>query len=241
MVRRRVPLRDETEDTGAARRGLPKHAIPLGVAGLVLAAGGTWAALAGGGGAAAQPTGDPAASDAAAAAAPEAGTDDAPGTDDAVQPDAPAPRTIGPVERAGVRVDPALSVAPASLADAATYPDGVRVEVVDIRDRQVVGLGPGAANGPVTLFKIVVTNDSDASVDVGTAVVTAVYGPGRGSLADPSYDVPAGDLVGTLRPGATTTASYAFTIPTEARGDVRLHVDLDGTRMPAVFTGSTTS
>lgn len=159
----------------------------------------------------------------------------------AVQPDPRAPRDLGPVKRPGEpRTPPGelLRAADADLDSSATYPDAVSVRILGHTNRQVNGLGPGATSGPVTMFRISVTNDSDAALRLGSVVVSAVYGPGTGFVADPSYDLPVGDLAGTLRPGATRTAKYAFAIPVDARDRIRLYVDLDGSRVPAVFTGS---
>ncbi|WP_340536700.1 hypothetical protein [Nocardioides sp. GXZ039] len=159
----------------------------------------------------------------------------------AVQPDPRAPRAIGPVKRPGearTSRDQLLRAPGAEFGAPAAYPDGVSVRILGHTNRHVNGLGPGATSGPATMFRISVANDSESPLELGSVVVTAVYGPGAGFVADPSYDLPVGDLAGTLRPGATRTAKYAFAIPADARDRIRLYVDLDGSRMPAVFTGS---
>lgn len=157
----------------------------------------------------------------------------------AEQPDAKAPRSIGAAKRPGVSVDPDLAVSDRSFGSAAEYDDGLRVQIAGIENTTIETVGPGALVGPVSVFDVKVTSGSTSPIDFSTVVVTAVYGDAPRLLADPCYDLPVRDLAGTLKPGGSMTARYAFFIPADARGDVELHVDLDGKRVPAVFSGTT--
>ncbi len=69
-------------------------------------------------------------------------------------------------------------------------------------------------------------------------MLTSTYGT-RGLVAERVYaaDTGAVDFGGGLAPGATATARYAFAIPKNQLGDVRLVVDFDGTHTSAEFDG----
>ncbi len=45
------------------------------------------------------------------------------------------------------------------------------------------------------------------------------------------------DFAGTLKPGTTAKARYAFAVPTSSRSKVTVVVDFDGVHTSAVFRG----
>lgn len=157
------------------------------------------------------------------------------------EPPAPATELVAEpvVVREGVEAAArTVTVAEAAFTAPATWSDGASVRVADVAQQVSSGRGPGAMAGqPQTVFTLEVTNGAAGPLDLNGVVVQAVYGAGA-TQASPLYDGGTTDFGGTLEPGATATAVYSFAIPADALEDVRLSVDVDGVRFPAVFTGA---
>ncbi|MGY1615553.1 hypothetical protein ACI797_02285 [Geodermatophilus sp. SYSU D00691] len=214
------------------RRGLPALAVLLIAAFVVLAVtrGGEDD---GGGGAAA------AATSATASTGAPAPTDE-PAATSSVPPspatEEPAPSVIA---REGVpEASRSVEVAPADFAAPAGWSDGASIRLAEARQQTTTGTGPGERAGqPQTVFRLELTNGSDAPLDLNAVVVQATYGAAA-AQASPIYDRESADFGGTLAPGETATAVYSFAIPADQLGDVTLSVDVDGYRFPAVFSGA---
>ncbi|MGI8867727.1 MAG: hypothetical protein ACR2F6_02450 [Mycobacteriales bacterium] len=121
---------------------------------------------------------------------------------------------------------------------AVTYSDGVSLRVTGMKQAAVTGQGPGVITGePTTTFNATLTNKGTRPINLNQVVVTAVYGsPGR--LAKPVYDATSQDFAGTIKPGASSKAAYAFSIPTNELGHVKIAIDFDGAHAAAMFEGS---
>lgn len=149
-----------------------------------------------------------------------------------------APNTMAPVIRGGTRPHPALTARPEPFAKPVTYPDGLQLRVTGITQGMVTAQGPGSFPGqPTTTFSVTLTNRSKKPVTLNQVVATATYGmPAR--LARPVYDAASQDFGGTVRPGASARAVYAFSIPSGDLGRVTVIVDFDGTHTAATFRGA---
>lgn len=149
-----------------------------------------------------------------------------------------APSTYVPVRRSGKQSRERLGANKGGFGAAAQvrYEDGVTIRVMVGPRRPEKGSGPGAFPGrSVTEVTISVSNDSGRTLDLTQVVVTMTYGePAR--IASPFYDQGAADFGGTVKPGATATAHYAFAIP-DRKVPVVITVDWDESHAPAVFTG----
>jgi len=163
-----------------------------------------------------------------------------PGTRAAEPSESPlAPSTVKPVIRDGARPHPSISADPEPFDRPVTYPDGVRLAVTGIDQGRVSGQGPGVLAGPKTTFHLRFTNGSGRAISLDQVVPTAEFGsPAR--LARPVYDDRTQDFGTTVRPGATATATYAFSIPEADLSHVVIHLDFDGRHVAATFRGSAT-
>ncbi len=116
-----------------------------------------------------------------------------------------------------------------------TYKDGVSVRIDRVTRSVEKGRGPGVYPGrPHTVLHLTLVNRSAKAVNLNqVVVVTARYGtPAR--LAPPVYADPAArDFAGVVKPGASATAVYVFSVPTAAVGSVVAVVDIDGVHVPA--------
>jgi hypothetical protein len=149
------------------------------------------------------------------------------------------PAAVSLVARPGV---PASARTVAGSTSAFTAPaswaDGASVRLTDAHQQVTTGSGPGALVGqPQTVFSLALTNGTNAPLDVSGVVVQATY-TAAGTVAAPLYDDTTLDFSGTVAPGATTTAVYAFAVPADQLDDVRLSIDLDGRHFPVVFSGA---
>jgi hypothetical protein len=149
----------------------------------------------------------------------------------------PAPASVKPVIRDGVRPHPSISAKPQPFDRPVTYPDGVKLAVTGIHQGRVTGQGPGVVAGPKTTFDLRFTNGSNQAISLDQVVPTAEFGsPAR--LARPVYDDRTQDFATTVKPGATATATYAFSIPKDELSHVVIHLDFDGRHVAATFRGS---
>lgn len=156
--------------------------------------------------------------------------------------DPDASTTYRPVKRSGKEGTATVKANRGGLAASvsAKYSDGLRVKVKPQAARVEKARGPGTFSGRqyVTLA-IAVTNGSRGVVDLNQVVVSVVYGSPPGQLAQPVYEEPtARDFDGTLSPGRSATATYAFAVPNKHRGAVTVIVDMDDRHSPAEFVGA---
>ncbi len=185
------------------------------------------------GGATGSPTRSPSDND-------QTGADPAPTAKPSLPPDPKAPTTVEPVARSGSHPTTRIAARPAAFDGPIRWRDGVRLQVVDIRQSTTNGVGPGSSQGaPMTTVALRLTNSSDTPLDASSVVLTTVYGTASGLVAQPVYGQPgATDFSGRIAPGSSAEASYMFAIPTKQLGAVTLYVDLDGRHAIGSFHGS---
>lgn len=152
------------------------------------------------------------------------------------------PTDVPKMERPGVTSAPEVSAKAEPFTAPVAYPDGVRLAIRKITKGAETGQGPGNFAGrEFALFDVELKNDSGAAIELNQVAVTVSYGSGNLSAA-PVYanDANAVDFGGTVAPGATATARYAFAVPAAELGRVRMIVDFDGRHTSAVFEGEVT-
>ncbi len=163
-------------------------------------------------------------------------------TSEAAKPlDPIVPSTYLPVRRNGSKTQPHVKGMKGGFSKAAPvkYSDGVSLSIVRMTARVEKGKGPGVFPGRrYTAISLSLTNGSSRVIDLNQVVVTTTYGsPAR--LAAPVYeDSEAKDFSGTVKPGASATASYMFAIPTNQKASVTTMVDFDNQHFAATFTGA---
>ncbi|WP_395104406.1 hypothetical protein [Actinomadura sp. SCN-SB] len=119
-----------------------------------------------------------------------------------------------------------------------TYPDKITVAITDIRYAKNQAMGPGEITGRnLTIFTLRFTNGSAQPLDLNKVQVVARYGKARTQASPTSY-ANINDFYGTVAPGQSRSASYAFDLPPEGYGAVVLGVAFDDKHKTAVFAGS---
>lgn len=153
-------------------------------------------------------------------------------------PSSPLAGSAKPVVRDGKTPHPTITAAPASFQKSVTYSTGVVLTITSIKQSKETGQGPGVFEGaPITQVTVKFTNGSKSTINLEQVVVQMTYGsPAR--VASPVYNTSAVDFSGSVRPGASQTATYIFSIPSAGLKHSTMTVDFDGTYAAADFTGS---
>lgn len=125
----------------------------------------------------------------------------------------------------------------ADLAEQVVFDTRIGVALESVKTLQVTAETPGEVTGPAVRMSVVVDNDSDAPLDVSSAVVTlAADGDDYGistTAGDPS------PLEGIVPAGGSASGTYVFMLdPAEGR-EVTIHVTYAAGEPVAVFTGRT--
>lgn len=156
----------------------------------------------------------------------------------------PLPNTVsGPpakVSRPGQPDQPAVVVGSVGFSAPAEYDDKTVLAITGASKEVESGNGPGVFNGrEFVKFELALTNGSDQPIDLNSVVVTAYYGD-TNQIAAPVYTASAEtqDFTGTVAPGAQSTASYGFAVPTSDLGNVTMVVDFDAVHSSATFSGA---
>lgn len=130
-----------------------------------------------------------------------------------------------------------VPVEPAPFGGEAVYEDGVVATTSNIRRGMVDEEGIGVVAGAeYIVFTVSVRNGSSKNLDLTAVVPTLLHGEDRVAAAPLYRGVEAFDLTGSLEPGASTDAEYAFQLPAGATDPV-LYLDLNGSHKPLVFRG----
>ncbi|WP_295574093.1 hypothetical protein [uncultured Microbacterium sp.] len=94
---------------------------------------------------------------------------------------------------------------------------------------------PGEEAGPALLVTVEAVNGSSRGIDTPAVIVNVYYGADArpaGILTRPRTDFPP-----TLKAGATETGKFAFTVPRDQRGSIRVEVDLSVGSPVVLFEG----
>jgi hypothetical protein len=151
-------------------------------------------------------------------------------------PDATAPAT--PSADSGDGDDTRATAEPVPFDTPAEIAPGVSASVGSITAVTGVASGVGESGGPAIRFEVTITNAGAEAIDLQNARVTVDSGADL---------VPASELSGgpdivpfpaSLEPGASATAAYVFTVPVEARSDVRITLDYLASVPFALFVGA---
>lgn len=158
-----------------------------------------------------------------------------------VAPPLPQPvKSVAKVKRAGQPNTPSISAPAAKFSAPVAYPDGITLKITKAEKGVETGHGPGVMAGrQYVRFTVTLTNGSAKAVNLNEVVVTTTYGASS-QLAAPVYTQSAGtaDFFGTVKPGASATAKYAFAVPVKDLGRVAMVVDFDGLHTSATYTGA---
>lgn len=213
----------------------PRLRLAAGLAGLALVATGV-SGCSGTGQAAASTPGASSTSTSSPTETPETET-----TPTTMAPPLPQPITSVPkVKRVGQPNTPTVSAPVAKFNAPVTYSDGVTLTITKAEKGIETGHGPGVMAGrEYVRFTVRLTNGSAKAVNLNQVVVTTTYGASK-QLAAPVYTESAGtyDFAGTVKPGASTTALYAFAVPTKQLTRVTMVVDFDGLHTSATYSGA---
>lgn len=227
-----------TTDSGAPRpRRARSRAGALLLAVVVVGSSAACASDASDGAAAASPSPSVSGSSAAASQPPSEAPSPSPTGGGPVP--TPGPAVVPKVSRPGQPSKPTISAPPSAFKAPVTYPDGVSVRIDKVTPGVETGHGAGVFAGrQFAVFTVTLRNGTSRPMDLQQIVLTSTYGP-RNLVAERVYAADAGavDFGGRLAPGATATARYAFAVPTDQLGDVRLVADFDGVHTSAEFTG----
>jgi hypothetical protein len=120
-----------------------------------------------------------------------------------------------------------------------TYSDKVTVSIATIRYVKDTATGRGVIKGRVkTIFTLKFVNGSARALDLNAVRVVAKYGPSR-RTAEPVSHGDINDFFGSVAPGKSRSASYAFDLPyPDGYKNVWLGVRFDAEHKTAVFAGS---
>ncbi|OLM14160.1 DUF4352 domain-containing protein [Pseudonocardia sp. Ae505_Ps2] len=140
--------------------------------------------------------------------------------------DAPAPSNASAPSDASAPSVPSPGGPPPELGpttqarlDSPTNLGGLEVTVTSIRPVQLVAEGPGELAGPGAAVTIRLTNRTPKPVDGGLDV-NARYADKAASANSGPPSKPAG----TLEPGASTDATYAFLVPADQVDQLKLSI-----------------
>lgn len=160
-------------------------------------------------------------------------------TEGSAAPDSDADQPVAKVMRPGSTEAPSHTAEPASTSEPVSYTDGVTLQIMDVTWAEETSQGPGSFPGrPYARLTLRLANASDTAIDLGTAVLTLLDQTSGAVPRVYAAEADVQDFSGTLEPGETTTAVYAFAVPDESRSQITLVVDFDATHTSAVFRGA---
>jgi hypothetical protein len=116
-----------------------------------------------------------------------------------------------------------------AVGTAAPLAENLFVTVTKVEPVTLEAHGTGETSGPGVLVTIDIRNATSAPLDLATMAVNAHYGD---TPATPNGAPPAKPFSGSLAPGATATAKYAFRVPSNQAGAVV--VDIQSSSGPNV-------
>jgi hypothetical protein len=159
---------------------------------------------------------------------------------------APAPSggtAVPKVVRGTARPVPTVKAAAARIGGSVAYSDGVRLRVTKTTRGVENGKGPGVFPGRTyVLFDLELVNGARTDLRLDQVVVTALAGrPPVPVTSTYIASAKPSDFSGTVRPGASARARYAFAMNPGPKDPVTVVVDFDGIHTSATFSGPLTS
>jgi hypothetical protein len=146
-----------------------------------------------------------------------------------------------PIERTGNSEEDLAAIAqpraaPVGLAAKKAVKGGVSAAITEMTAVQGLAIGIGEVAGPAVRFKVTVVNDKATPLSLDRAVVDVTYG---------HDDAPAGPLSGPdplafplkVAPGASGSGIFIFAVPLDARGNVKIHFNLEAETPIVTFAG----
>jgi hypothetical protein len=122
-----------------------------------------------------------------------------------------------------------------------TYSDGIQAQVTKARRYTIGQYAAGGKSGDAgVIITVTLKNTTDKAFDTALTDVNLSSGP-NGDTADSVYDSANGigsGLEGSIAPGRSKTAEYAFAVPTKQLGDLMVEVAPSWEYSPAFFEGS---
>lgn len=166
----------------------------------------------------------------------QAGTTGPPGTESGSpdSADATPPQPSGSL--APVPTKSRKTLDPTPPGETATTKAGVDVALRSWKPVKIKAGAPGEIGGPGVVLNLRVTNDSDEPVELKNVVVDLRYGADQ-TPAIRSDRSPTKAFSGTLAPGESASARYAFRIDKSDRDDVSVLVGLNTDIPVVVFEG----
>lgn len=158
------------------------------------------------------------------------------------QPSAPAPTSsdqpVPKVQREGDQTAPSVSAKPTPVDKPVRYPDGVSLRVRSVSFDKETKKGPGSFPGrQFGVLSLQVDNKSKQTLSMATVVITVLDKDGEAVPPVYSDEADVQDFSGTIKPGDSARARYAFAVPKSSRSKVTVIVDFDGRHTSAVFRG----
>ena len=140
-------------------------------------------------------------------------------------PSTGAPSTAAPVKPGTGKLDTRYGGVVASTAQVSQNvktPGGLTANVTSVEAYTATATRPGEVSGPAVKVTLKLVNDTGSDFPVSTATVNAYYGSASTPASSVAGDSASKPFTGTLKPGATATAVYVFTVPAADSGDVTL-------------------
>jgi hypothetical protein len=145
---------------------------------------------------------------------------------------APSPSTGGDESVEPSR--PVQTAAPKKL-DEPTKTAGARVSLVSVKATTIKASGPGDSSGPGVLIRLKVVNTTGKKLD--TSFVQVNVGNEAGDPGTLVTGSPTDPLTGSLRPGASAQATYAFLLSDARSGPVTVSVYVTSGQPVVQFRG----
>ena len=110
----------------------------------------------------------------------------------------------------------------AAVAQNVKTPGGLTANVTSVESYTATAKRPGEVSGPAVKVTLKLVNGTSSDFPLTTATVNAYYGSASTPASPVAGDPAAKPFTGTLKPGATATAVYVFTVPADSANAVTL-------------------
>ena len=148
------------------------------------------------------------------------------------------PAPLPKVKRSDKAAKPTVSADPAEMKGEVLYDDGVTLRIAKVEFGKETKEGPGRFPGRAhVILSLEIINGGKKAINLDTTVVTVL--DDEDQQVAPVYleDADVSDFAGSVKPGKTAKARYAFALAEDARSQVTVVVDFDGVHTSAVFRG----